>query len=89
MKEREVHHIPRAAYAQPLLTTHEAEIVSEFQKEMLEMQYQGLLQLAFGILALQAQELSSRILKQFDKPLETRLVSRCLQSSDSTHLFIE
>jgi len=48
MKENDVHPIPLVAYAQPLLTTHEGEIVSEFQKEMLEMQDQGLLQLAFN-----------------------------------------
>ena len=58
--EEQVDPVPVVADAEPLLPAQEGEVAAEFQEEALEVQDQGLLELALGILVLQVQELQDQ-----------------------------
>ena len=59
VKEKQIHAVPFITNAQTFLSAHKGEVATEFEKKMLKVQNQSLLEVAFGLFVFQAQELQN------------------------------
>ncbi len=56
MEKEQIHPIPFGAHSQSLLACDEGEVVSQLQKELLQLSYERVFQLSLGIFVLQPQK---------------------------------